>query len=55
MGDIKVEEDFSPREYQILLYDKAVKQNCILYLPTGSGKTYIAILLIRHYSNILLK
>ncbi|XP_043279610.1 endoribonuclease Dicer isoform X2 [Venturia canescens] len=44
-------EDFTPRAYQIDLYEKAVAQNTIIYLPTGSGKTYIAVMLIKKYSD----
>lgn len=44
------EKEFQSREYQIDLYEKAVKSNTILYLPTGSGKTYIAVLLLKHLS-----
>lgn len=41
---------FTPRAYQIDLYEKAVKNNTILYLPTGAGKTYIAVMLLKHLS-----
>ena len=51
----KLEQDFEPREYQICLYEKAIKQNCIIYLPTGSGKTYIAVLLVKKLSFALHK
>ncbi|KAI9770580.1 MAG: Dicer-like protein 1 [Geoglossum simile] len=37
-----------PREYQIELFERAKKQNIIAVLDTGSGKTLIAVLLIRH-------
>jgi endoribonuclease Dicer len=37
-----------PREYQITLFEKAKKENCIAVLPTGSGKTLISVLLLRH-------
>ncbi|KIV99210.1 uncharacterized protein PV09_09074 [Verruconis gallopava] len=37
-----------PREYQLELYERAKKENTIAVLETGSGKTFIAILLIRH-------
>lgn len=44
------EIEFNPRAYQIDLYEKAVQSNTILYLPTGAGKTYIAVMLLRHFS-----
>ncbi|KAL1967917.1 hypothetical protein VTN77DRAFT_2334 [Rasamsonia byssochlamydoides] len=47
------EQDFAsaitdPREYQIELFEKAKKQNTIAVLDTGSGKTLIAVLLLKH-------
>nr|CAD7257373.1 unnamed protein product [Timema shepardi] len=40
-------EDLQPRGYQHQLLEKAFRQNTLLYLPTGSGKTYIAVMLIK--------
>lgn len=37
-----------PREYQITLFEKAKTANTIAVLPTGSGKTMISVLLLRH-------
>ncbi|KAL8687466.1 MAG: hypothetical protein Q9218_006367 [Villophora microphyllina] len=37
-----------PREYQLELFERAKKQNTIAVLDTGSGKTLIAVLLLRH-------
>lgn len=37
-----------PREYQIELFERAKTQNTIAVLDTGSGKTLIAVLLLRH-------
>lgn len=47
------EQDFKPRSYQEYLFEKTAEQNSILYLPTGTGKTYIAVLLVKHMSNDL--
>lgn len=47
--------DFEPRPYQIYLFEKAVEENTIIYLPTGTGKTYIAVLLIKHMSSHVTK
>ncbi|KAI9294789.1 hypothetical protein K502DRAFT_304512, partial [Neoconidiobolus thromboides FSU 785] len=37
-----------PRQYQIELFEKAKKDNIIAVLETGTGKTLIAIMLIKH-------
>ena len=37
-----------PREYQVELFERAKSQNIIAVLDTGSGKTLIAVLLLRH-------
>jgi hypothetical protein len=37
-----------PRPYQLELFCNAVQQNVIAVLPTGSGKTMVAIMLLRH-------
>ncbi|KAF4632588.1 hypothetical protein G7Y89_g5545 [Cudoniella acicularis] len=38
----------SPREYQVELFERAKQKNIIAVLDTGSGKTLIAVLLLRH-------
>ncbi|KAG2416478.1 hypothetical protein HFD88_007693 [Aspergillus terreus] len=38
----------NPREYQIELFERAKVQNTIAVLDTGSGKTLIAVLLLKH-------
>ncbi|ATY67483.1 RNase3 domain [Cordyceps militaris] len=38
----------TPREYQNELFERAKKKNTIVVLDTGSGKTLIAIMLLRH-------
>ncbi|RJE23589.1 hypothetical protein PHISCL_04089 [Aspergillus sclerotialis] len=37
-----------PREYQIELFERAKERNTIAVLDTGSGKTLIAVLLLKH-------
>jgi hypothetical protein len=37
----------NPREYQFELYQRALKNNIIAVLHTGSGKTLIAVMLIK--------
>lgn len=44
---------FTPRSYQVQMMDIAMKQNTIIYLPTGSGKTFIAILVLKQLSEDL--
>lgn len=39
--------DFKPRSYQLELFNTALNKNSILVLGTGSGKTFISILLIK--------
>lgn len=48
MAKERVEIIKSPRDYQLELFERAKKENTIAVLDTGSGKTLIAVLLIRH-------
>jgi hypothetical protein len=41
--------------YQLEALDKAIRENTIAYLETGSGKTLIAIMLLRSYACYLRK
>ena len=52
LGTVKMgeEDDFKPRPYQEQLMNLVKEQNTIIYLPTGSGKTYIAVMLIKEMS-----
>lgn len=47
------EDDFTPRPYQEQLMNLVKEQNTIIYLPTGSGKTFIAVMLIKEMSGSL--
>ncbi|KAF2103329.1 ATP-dependent helicase dcl1 [Rhizodiscina lignyota] len=42
------EQITTPREYQLELFERAKQQNIIAVLDTGSGKTHISVLLLRH-------
>ena len=35
----------SPREYQIKIFEKCIDKNCLVVIPTGLGKTLIALML----------
>lgn len=41
------EPEFQSRSYQTYIEEIAIKENSIVFLPTGSGKTFIAIQLIK--------
>lgn len=41
----------APRQYQQRLFEIACKQNTIIHLGTGAGKTLIALMLIRHFAS----
>jgi endoribonuclease Dicer len=46
-------EFFTPREYQVELFEHAIDNDSIILLPTGTGKTYIAVMLIKHMTPYL--
>lgn len=48
-------EDFITRPYQQAIIDVCIDRNSIVYLPTGAGKSYIAIQVIKHFSRGLEK
>ena len=43
--------DFVPRDYQIEIFEEACKGNVIACLGTGTGKTFIAVMLIKELAN----
>ncbi|XP_032516970.2 endoribonuclease Dicer isoform X1 [Danaus plexippus] len=49
------DDEILPRLYQTQLEEIAVKKNTIIFLPTGSGKTHIAISLIKRLRDTLQK
>lgn len=53
--EIEEQDDFTPRDYQIQIAEIALKKNTIIYLPTGSGKTFIAVLILKQLSHPLQK
>ncbi|CAF1172745.1 unnamed protein product [Adineta ricciae] len=46
-------EEFSARSYQTELMEQAKRENLIVCLPTGSGKTYIAVMLIKEMAGTI--
>uniref|UniRef100_A0A914VN96 Helicase/UvrB N-terminal domain-containing protein n=1 Tax=Plectus sambesii TaxID=2011161 RepID=A0A914VN96_9BILA len=44
---------FTPRDYQLELVEKAINRNIIVPLGTGSGKTFIGVMLIREFASEL--
>ncbi len=41
-------KNISPREYQKKIFESCAKENCLVVLPTGLGKTLIALMLTIH-------
>ncbi|WCJ38880.1 dicer-like 2 [Euphorbia peplus] len=55
-GDIATDDTLSfARNYQLEAFEKAKDENTIVYLETGSGKTLIAIMLLRSHAYMLRK
>ncbi|CAF4269686.1 unnamed protein product, partial [Adineta steineri] len=51
MQDIQQEVVSLPRSYQTELMGQAKLENLVICLPTGSGKTYIAVMLIKEMAH----
>lgn len=49
------DDGFTSRPYQEQIIDLAMKRNTIIFLPTGAGKTYIALQTIKRLSKVLEK
>lgn len=45
---MKFLENIQPREYQQAIFETCTKKNCLVVLPTGIGKTLIALMLSIH-------
>ncbi|XP_074095916.1 endoribonuclease Dcr-2 [Cotesia typhae] len=45
------DDNIVARDYQVELFKKTLTGNRIIFLPTGSGKTYIAVMLIKSLSD----
>ncbi|CAO2832596.1 unnamed protein product [Amaranthus hypochondriacus] len=50
--DLSATLDFA-RSYQLEALEKSMKQNTIVFLETGSGKTLIAVMLLRSYAHLI--
>lgn len=46
-------ENFISRGYQDELFKVCIQRNTIIYLPTGAGKTFIAIMAMKHFAKDL--
>uniref|UniRef100_A0A182MYJ8 ribonuclease III n=1 Tax=Anopheles dirus TaxID=7168 RepID=A0A182MYJ8_9DIPT len=46
-------EDFAPRNYQVQMKDVCLAKNTLVYLPTGAGKTFIALMVMKEVSSDL--
>ena len=45
--EVPKDSPLAPRDYQIELYRKALDNNIIAVMDTGSGKTLVAVMLIK--------
>ncbi|XP_013098531.1 endoribonuclease Dcr-2 [Stomoxys calcitrans] len=49
----EVKAELIPRPYQLDLVDYVHQRNGIIYLPTGAGKTFVAILALKRFAHTL--
>lgn len=49
------QNDFKSRRYQDEILKACIEKNTIVYLPTGAGKTYIALMALKHFAKDLEK
>ena len=50
---VSINEFYYDFQIQVELFEKAKTKNIIVYLGTGSGKTFIAVMLIKHFRDKL--
>ena len=49
--DRNVEDGFTARPYQVELLERSLERNTIVCLGTGTGKTFISVMLIKELSH----
>ncbi|KAG4075988.1 hypothetical protein HA402_003814 [Bradysia odoriphaga] len=52
-AEVEAYGKLKPRSYQHLILDVCLKKNTIIYLPTGAGKTFIALLAMKYLAKDL--
>ena len=50
-GEKEAEAAIAARDYQIEIFEEACKQNVIVCLGTGTGKTFISVMLIKELAH----
>lgn len=51
--DVAADTTLKPRPYQDQILNVCLKKNTIIYLPTGAGKTYIALWAMKYLAKDL--